>query len=267
MNEHEQLEDLIPAYALGALEPDERAALEARLATDEAAQKLLAEYEQITGALVYAVPAYELPPHLSDDLRQRLVQAKAPAAPKQLLQRPPMQLPARPPWRRYQTLSWLAVAAAIVLVIVGAGLALSPVNQPTPAPSLTIDEQLFADLQTRENSLRLTVVAGEEQQQITGELVAASDGTLAVIEVRDMPTLTEDQTFQLWMRDVDGVVVSGGLFQCGLEHATYIMIPLEDRSLAEFVAFGVSLEPAGGSPYPDRRSGPRVFSVPLPQDS
>ena len=49
--------------------------------------------------------------------------------------------------------------------------------------------------------------------------------------------------------------------------ATYIEIPLSGRPLDRFAGFGVSLEPAGGSPYPDRRSGPQVFAVPLPQDS
>ena len=43
---------------------------------------------------------------------------------------------------------------------------------------------------------------------------------------------------------------------------TYIVLPLE-MPFENYRGFGVSLEPADGSPFPDQRSGPRVFNVRL----
>ena len=49
---------------------------------------------------------------------------------------------------------------------------------------------------------------------------------------------------------------------------TYVRVPLDGRRLSDLAAMGVSLEPAGGSPYADRPTGPRVFAIPLtPPDS
>jgi anti-sigma-K factor RskA len=44
---------------------------------------------------------------------------------------------------------------------------------------------------------------------------------------------------------------------------TYVAVPLEGRTLADLASVGVSLEPAEGSPYADKPSGPRVFLIPL----
>src|SRR5262245_35245263 len=68
--------DLIPAYALGALDADERAEVDAFLATDDEARTLLAEYQAFTDSLVFSVPARPAPAHLNADLRQRLATSR-----------------------------------------------------------------------------------------------------------------------------------------------------------------------------------------------
>jgi len=83
------------------------------------------------------------------------------------------------------------------------------------------------------------------------------------IRVEALPALSEENIFQLWLVDDSGVRTSGGLFrQARDDVATYIEIPLA-ASFEAYQGFGVSLEPAGGSPYPDRPTGPRVFAVPI----
>ena len=246
MNEHERLEDLIPAYALGALDPAERAEVESRLAADPEAQRLLVEYEQIAAQLAFAVPARPAPAHLTDDLRRRLADRRAEA-------RPPRQgtIPAR----------YLLPLAALLVLAVGVIMILS---QPPPAAG---PAQVFATLQAQGQARRFAVVPGEGQEGVTGELVAAPDGTRAVIQVWQLPAIPPDQTFQLWLRGVDGTVRSGGLFRASPEPMTYIEIPLAGQRVEAFAAFGVSLEPAGGSPYADRPTGPRIFLVPLDQEA
>lgn len=241
MNDHEHLLDLIPAYALDALDAEERAALEARLAVDAAARQLLAEYEQVAGQLALtAVPVQPVPPGLTDDLR-RLVRSRAAA---------------KPGGRRRL---WAAVAAAAAILLILAVVLRTP---PAADPAGT-----FASLQAQADAHRLPLqAAADVAAALTGELVVAPDGSQAVIRVSDLPAIRPDQTFQLWLRDVDGQVVSGGLFQASGDADTYLAIPLAGRPADQFAAFGVSLEPAGGSPFPDRRSGPRVFSVALDQE-
>ena len=95
------------------------------------------------------------------------------------------------------------------------------------------------------------------------QLVASPDGDEAVIRVEQLPTLPGDQAFQLWLVDAAGTVTSGGVFnRQGDADATFIRVPLE-QPLDAYQRFGVSIEPAGGSPFPDRPTGPRVFSVQL----
>ncbi len=245
MNDNKQaLYDLIPAYALDALDPEERAAVESQLDTDPEAQRLLAEYRQVAELLVYTAPARPAPPQLADDLRRRLA-----------AQHPRPTRTAAPARRRQYRALWLA--AAVVTLAAAAALLLRPALMP-PAPD---PAQAFATLTASQNVLHIPIAPGEGQEVVTGELVAAPDGTLAVIRVESLPALSPDQTFQLWMREADGDVYSGGLFRAAPGDVAYIPVPLEGRPLDSFVGFGVSIEPAGGSPYPDRPTGPRVFAV------
>ena len=52
----DDLLELIPAYALDALDTDERAEVDSLLTSDAEAQQLLADYEAVASALVFHVP-------------------------------------------------------------------------------------------------------------------------------------------------------------------------------------------------------------------
>lgn len=237
--------DLLPAYALGALDADEKSEVEAQLANDTEAQALLAEYQVLTQSLVLTAPAREAPPHLSDDLRQRLASRGTHEA----------AVSPRPQWWR----RWLAVAAILAVVFgITWGLTLL---QP-PASGSADGEVLYTQLNQLENTMRIALTARDNFEQVTGELVADPYTNRAVIHVYGLPELTEAQTYQLWLNGPGGVV-SGGLFQPQPSGtATNIVLPLE-ADFAEYNSFGVSLEPAGGSPLGNRRSGPGVFGVSL----
>lgn len=239
--DRETLLDLIPAYALGALDADERQAVEALLANDAEAQALLAEYQVITDTLVLATPPQAAPSHLRGDLRRRLKQA--PPAP---------QVAARP--RRWPL---LALAAALLVVAAGVVAFLLADRDPEPLSGAA----LFAQITQQEGVLRVQVVPGDGGPDVTGELVAAPDGSQAVIEVRNLPVLPDDQIYQLWLSAPEGVT-SGGLFQAAADSPTYIVLPITEP-VTHYRGFGVSREEAGGSPFPDRPAGTGMFRVPL----
>lgn len=246
----EPLEALLPAYALGALDPAERAAVEARLAADPEARRLLAEYETVAAGLVFAVPARPAPAGLQDDLRRRLAARRGEAAPRSATSR-----------RTTTLLRLISAAAALLIVTLGLIVALRTGGALPPA-------QVYATLEAEGDSLRFPLVAGEVSAAVYGELIADRDGRRAVIAVSALPSLSTDQIFQLWVRRRDGEVRSGGLFQPAPEGMTYVSVPLrEDESLDVLLSVGASLEPAGGSPYADRPTGPRVFAVPINRDT
>ena len=257
--QHDDLFELIPAYALGALDPDEQSRFEAWLRDHPDAQILLDEYRQMADHLVVMAPVQPAPQRLQADLRARLAADRAAASPA--APAPPrasLSANGRVLWlnRRWRQVATLA-AAAILLIIVGV-LALRPESSPpqeNPA-------QAYARIASEDNAGWFDVVPGDVTDTVTGDLVVTPDGSEAVIRVAQLPSIDQDQTFQLWLVDDSGSRVSGGLFRPGTDDATYIRVPL-DRPLADYQAFGVSLEPDGGSPLKDAPTGPRVFSVPL----
>lgn len=246
--------ELIPAYALGALSESERAAVEALLAHDAEAQQLLAEYEGVTELLSLVVPMREAPAHLGDDLRARLAQRPAEDAP------PPAALAApaapAPPAQQAAVVrvpSWLlASVAALVVVIVGVVLLLSQTTGGADA------EALYNDLAQRDDS-RWFALEGVEFEGVEGALVVSADGREAVLRVSQLPAIDEDKTIQLWF--IDGVDDdSGGLFRPADPATTNYVVLNLDRPVDEFVRFGATIEPAGGSESP---TGQRVFSIPI----
>ena len=251
--DRETLLGQLPAYALDALDPDERAEVEAWLTVDAEARHLLDEYCAAAEQLSLALPARPAPPGLTDDLRRRLAERRTPTA-------APSALPERKAGRNRRfgalPIRTLALAAGLML-IVGAALlwAARPGSPPDPA-------QQYAALAALKDALRLPIVPVETQPDVGGDLVASPDGTQAVIRVWGLPDLGADQTFQLWMIEEDGIE-DGGLFRLDPgAPVAYIPVPLADRPLGAYRALGVSIEPAGGSPLPEGPSGPRVFQVP-----
>jgi anti-sigma-K factor RskA len=243
----EVLLELIPAYALDALDADERAAVEALLAVDAGARQRLEEYRQVAGMIALGAASRRAPDHLTADLRARLLADR----------QAPDAAASAPVRRRVNWRLLIAAAAAAALIITG----LLALTLPEPGvDGRTLYDQLVAD--SRSRSL---ILAAHLTPEIDGELRIAADGGAAVIRVRRLPELPGEQAFQLWLIDAGGSR-SGGTYH--FENPAvwnYIVLPL-DKPLNEYQRFGVSIEPAAGSPLIDRPSGPRVFDVSLIPD-
>jgi anti-sigma-K factor RskA len=252
--------DLIPAYALGALDIEERAEVEALLATDAEAQQMLAEYQAVADDLILTVPARPAPAHLSADLRQRLAANRPQAAnvtPRSTTAEPTLIPPPAKPNLRRQTPVWLPLvaAAAMVAIVVAAVLLLRPQSEPPSDPA-----QRYQWIVAQENVRRIPIAAADPALSTHGELVLTSDGKYGVIEVRQLPEIHNNQTYQLWLIDDQGAH-SGGIMDFSQPHGSnYISLPLE-KAADDYDAFGMSIEPEGGSPDPNGPTGDRVFGV------
>ena len=230
MIDRSEILDLIAAYALEALEPDEKLQVEALLKTDAEARQLLAEYHAITTNLVLATPARRAPSHLQDDLRQRLA-----------ANRPAQTVPsvARLPARRRMPIWMPLLATAAVIAIVFGVIAYLNRN-----PAETLYNQIKAM-----PGYKTMLIPGTDGTTPIGEMVASPDGTQAVIRMTRVPALQADHIFQLWLIDDSGAH-NAGLFPFTQSDSTYyVVVPLA-KSVLDYKAIGVSVEPSGGSPAP-----------------
>jgi len=245
---HDDITELLPGYALGALEEDDRHRVEMALASDPDARAQLAEYEASARALVALAPLHPAPERLQADLRARL-------AARQETTQPHIRTGRTSPW------GLVAVAAALVLIVAGVLAVLLLLRDDDELPAED-GEALYTELAEMEGAQRYSVVPGEVDPDVSGELVVSPEGDRAVIRIEDLPELTDENVLQLWLVDAEGARTSGGLFRQAADDPLYITIPL-DAPFNAYRGFGVSLEPAGGSPYPARPTGPRMLSVPI----
>lgn len=247
----DDITDLLPAYALGALDEDERRQVEQALAADPDARALLAEYEAGTASLVALAPLRPAPEHLQADLKARLAARRDVS--------PPVEIePRRAP-------RWWLIAAAALVVVVGAGIAalllLREEDEPPPVET-SGGEALYTELAGQDGALWYDVLPSDLDPDVSGALVVSPEGDRAVIRVEELPAITPDEVFQLWLVNAEGQRIDGGLFRQREDGTAYVEVPLAEPFEA-YQRFGVSLEPAGGSPFPDQPTGPGVFRVSL----
>ncbi|MCI0727860.1 MAG: zf-HC2 domain-containing protein, partial [Chloroflexi bacterium] len=120
----EKIEELLEAYALGALEPDERQLVERHLSDCPKCRQLLAEYEEMVAMLPEALAAVS-PQQAPDTLKAELLRRLE--SDSQATERGPAARPVsperdggrqwawrRPPWWRLQLIT---AAFAILLVV------------------------------------------------------------------------------------------------------------------------------------------------------
>lgn len=238
MNEYHVLE-LIPAYALDCLDEEERQMVWEHVKTCSRCQAELEGYRQVVEELPLAVPLSTPPAALKTRLMQQVhAGASAKSAAEQ-----PLSLIER--LRRViMPLSplWSAVSLVLILVM-GAGL--------------LVQMQRNAQLENLiERPLRTIEMLGTENNpQAIGLIVISKDGEHGTIVVDRMQALDDSQQYQLWLIK-DGERVSGGVFSVDDKGYGAKWVSSAEP-LASYEAFGVTIEPAGGSPGP---TGARVLA-------
>jgi anti-sigma-K factor RskA len=247
--DHQELRDLLPGYALGALDLDELRAVEDHLTTCVSCQQTLAQYREISGGMLMATPPVAPPTRLRQGLQQRLAAGRAPRAPAQ---------PVRRNWG--QIGQWALGLAAVALIAL---------NVLTYLQLRALQEQqttLAQQLNVSQTALALISQPGSRAVQVKGEtggggsFIVGQTPTTGVLFAQGLAELEPSQTYQIWLIDPEGNPVSVGLFRLEPGQSYVTILILSERPITDFAGLGVTIEPFGGVPSP---TGPLVLSSDL----
>jgi anti-sigma-K factor RskA len=245
MNLHDQFADDLPLYALGALEGEERLAVEKHL---QECSVCRLEVERLRGdlALLAVSASGPKPPPRS---RERLMGA---------IHSEPRRKPASASIRttRVSIWGWLAAAAAIVMVLLlfrqntnlrerVSGL---ESHLTTQRQQLMEANELIASLNSEE-AVHFTLTAAKGQPQPQGRAIYVKRNGTLVFLASNMPQLPPQKTYELWLIPSAGAPIPAGLFAPDARgSATVIKPPLPLGVDAK--TFAITIEPKEGSSAP-----------------
>jgi anti-sigma-K factor RskA len=239
--EHVPFRENIPAYALGALEAEDVAALEAHLQTCASCRDELAAYRATSDNLLMALP----PQNPSAALRQRL-QRQLPGAQKAAR--------SRPNW----SFSRVALRIAIVLLLILNVFSILQVRALQRQQAQLMDQMQNGQAALVMLSYPHTQSFPINVESVTGSLLLDKEYNNAVLILRGLPSLSDDQTYQVWLIAPNEERTSAGLLRPQTE-LPFISEPIySTQELANFVGIGMTVEPAGGSDHP---TGLQIFRI------
>ncbi len=104
----------------------------------------------------------------------------------------------------------------------------------------------------------IALIGTEAAPMATGLLVISTDGEHGTLVVEGLPDLDSERQYQLWLIH-DGQRTNGGVFSVNEEGYGSLAIS-SPQPLSSYSAFGITIEPVGGSPGP---TGDRVLGSTL----
>ncbi len=237
----ERLQELLAAAALGHLDETDRAALDRALAEDPSLHDGLDELNETAALLAYGVePA-------APDIRVREAVLRRARDARVEEPRP------APGWRNslsliFAGLSAVAVAAAVVIAVLLGGR-LAEMEGATVAGRERASKQVAA-LQTlvEDGGAGITLSGTENAPDATAFLLMTSDKNVAVLICSGLKKLSPDRAYQLWLANPDGKM-SGGMLNADSDGFA-MMVVQSPMPFSMFQSFGVTVEPAEGSPGP-----------------
>jgi hypothetical protein len=230
---HAAVEELLGAYALDAVDPEERAAVDSHLRECPRCRSEVATHRETATFLVDA--HLEPPTALWDRVAANLDDVAPPLDLSRYVPRT-----GRTPRGRS---SWLAAAAAAVAIVLGVGALAHEQQQELGTVRNAAGEQELAvaalAAYAAPDARHATLRAGDGSLQLGAVVLPGGSGFLLADR---LPALPDDRTYQLWGM-VDGHAVSAGVL--GSDPGVVAFQVGEGTS-----ALAVSEETAGGAAQP-----------------
>lgn len=236
-DEHTISHDLMPIFALGCLGPEEMSLVARHLPDCTSCREEFESFQAVVDALALVAP--DAAP--SAELRQRLMAgaSAAGASRRPRTEASPSNGPSprrRGPARLLEgRRAWPVLAILALAAVVLGGLIWAAVGRSASGD--------------RANALPPVIFSPTDLAPgASGELRFAGDGRAATLEVKGLPPLPDAQSYQLWLvRDEQRD--SGAVFSVNANGWAEVPVDLLHPA-PEYFRFGITIEPAGGSPGP-----------------
>jgi len=216
--------DLLPALALDCLDAEEAAAVRVHLDGCAACRAELQALEETSALLLHAVPPAEPPAALRERLLASLPRRRGYAWFDRLLAAWPRLVPA------------VAVAAVVLAITLGA------------ANLILLQSRLSAPGNPLEAVQLVRLQATPAMPAASGVLLVDPGQATGVLVVTALAALDPALQYQLWLVK-DGRRTSGGTFSVAADGSARLTVS-SPQPLAAYDAFGITIEPYGGSPGP-----------------
>jgi anti-sigma-K factor RskA len=245
MSVHEQFANDLSLYALGALQGEERLAVEKHLQDCPDCRR---ELVQLQGDLaLLALSASGPKPPLRSRKRLMAAIAKEP-------RRTPVRLVKRKTW--WTALDWAAAAATVVIVLLlmrqntdlRRRLADLQADSAGQQRQLIQAKELISTL-TSADAEHFTLVAGKIPPQPQGKAIYVRNSGTLVFLASNMPKLPPQKTYELWLIPTSGAPIPAGLFRPDTHGSAALINPPLPTGV-EAKTFAITVEPGAGSATP-----------------
>jgi anti-sigma-K factor RskA len=254
---HAEMAELLPLYALGALDAEETLAVERYVAAHPELVARLRELEGGVAALAHLAPAASLP---ADAKARLLARARADAAPAPPAEQargavrqplPPARgAPARRGAAGWQRLRWAFVAAAFVGLLFWNIQLQRALNAPAAQ---------IAALAGQPDTAVSLLVNTPAAPNAVGRLYLSADGSRGVLAVTGLPAPGAGREYQFWFARPDKSRDSAAIFAVGPQGEALVSVAAPG-ALGQYDQIWITQEPAGGSAVP---TAPHFLEGPL----
>ena len=265
----EEAQELLDAYSLGALEKREARQVEKHLSRCRGCRHLHGEAAETTALLGLAAPLRRASPALRLWLRRRVVPRSGPR------------------WLLVPRPTWASAAAMLAVISLGAltwgGVLQNQVNglkSDSGRYAVLVDElnrrgetvdvlqkaltdaafkqQNLQDvLQEQDQAMRVVALGGQGREDLVstapssparGGYFWSAEANLGVLFLVNLPQLSEDRTYQLWVLGPEGTPASGGTFTPNADGSARLLV--RGDLGGTLTGMAITVEPAGGSATP-----------------
>jgi anti-sigma-K factor RskA len=230
MTDHRWVE-LAAAYALGALDPGERAEFERHLETCASCRAEVESFREVSGLLAQSVAPATPPPML----RARVLRAARKARPR--------------------AIPWLAAAAVVLVLLAGFGYWRAREEARILRTRLDIAQHQLDSTKSVvatliDSSVAITDLAATGQAP-TMRLYWNRARSIVVVTAFNLPPAPVGRTYQLWAIEKGRAPVSVGVFNTAPTGRAVVTLQMPAGVRPQVSA--VTQEPAGGSPQPTQQ--------------
>jgi anti-sigma-K factor RskA len=246
--------DAAAAYALGAVDPDERADLDRLMTSDAEFRREVDRYREVVGLIGLAAPQASAPA----SLRARILADAAAVRPIGMAQAATGAASPRSTARSISmVLPWLAAAASLGFAVFSSGQlrdarsalrALQGELSGVQGSLASRDSTIAAFLGPEVHVVSLS----EGAQRPSARVFWNHTRRVFIVTAFNVPPAPAGRTYQLWAIAKNKQPMSMGTFNTDASGRATVIVPVNDvvQDGGTIELCGLTMEPAGGSPQP-----------------